>query len=86
MHFSCTLVKDLLSELKEFFFLFVCYLVFILPFEIVVFYAQFTQIKAGIILGVIAQYFTAVIGYNVMQFFINFRYGHTKNIKNNKES
>ena len=66
-----TAVKDLLSGLQELFFLFIHYLVLILPIGIVAFTAQLTtQIKAGIILGGIAQYFTAIIGANLLQFFV----------------
>lgn len=66
-----TAVKDLLSGLQELFFLLIHYLVIILPIGIVAFTAQLTtQIKAGIILGGIAQYFTAIIGANLLQFFV----------------
>ena len=66
-----TAVKDLLSGLQELFFLLIRYLVIILPVGIVAFTAQLTtQIKAGIILGGIAQYFTAIIGANLLQFFV----------------
>ena len=66
-----TAVKDLLSGLQELFFLLIHYLVIILPVGIVAFTAQLTtQIKAGIILGGIAQYFTAIIGANLLQFFV----------------
>ena len=66
-----TAVKDLLSGLQELFFLLIHYLVLILPVGIVAFTAQLiAQIKAGIILGGIAQYFTAIIGANMLQFFV----------------
>lgn len=66
-----TAVKDLLSGLQELFFLLIHYLVLILPVGIVAFTAQLiAQIKAGIILGGIAQYFTAIIGANLLQFFV----------------
>ena len=53
-----TAVKDLLSGLQELFFLFIHYLVLILPIGIVAFTAQLTtQIKAGIILGNLLQFF-----------------------------
>jgi Na+/H+-dicarboxylate symporter len=66
-----TAVKDLLSGLQELFFLLIHYLVLILPVAIVAFTAQLiAQIKAGIILGGIAQYFTAIIGANLLQFFV----------------
>ena len=66
-----TAVKDLLSGLQDLFFFLIHYLVIILPIGIVAFTAQLTtQIKAGIILGGITQYFTAVIVANLLQFFV----------------